>query len=423
MASGLARRIAGRSAAFYAATGAAALLPLASVPYLTRTLGPEAWGELAIAQAVATVLAVLVDYGHAQSATRALLHANDPAEARRIATTILASKLVLAVAGGGILAFLGAVDLLRIRGDLLAAAIVAGSAQGLWPLWLIQAGGRIVPFLLCDIVGKASSVGALFLLVCDPAHAPRVLWLQAAAAGISFAVGFALAGIRPKGPVPRVAEIWRALRKHRHGFLFRATILGYTTTNVLVLGLVAPAHEVGLFAAADRTVRLVASFAVPLGQALYPLLARSWREDPLLAARLAARATLVVTGVGLALGLGIYFAADPIIRVFLGGEFSMAAVVLRILAPLPPLICVSNILGLQWMFAIGAEKAFVKILAIAATACVSTGAILAPTFGASGMSVAATLAEGLVTGGILLHLLRTRRLPSAGWSGIGVHAH
>lgn len=72
MASGLARRIAGRSAAFYAATGAAALLPLASVPYLTRTLGPEAWGELAIAQAVATVLAVLVDYGHAQSATRAL---------------------------------------------------------------------------------------------------------------------------------------------------------------------------------------------------------------------------------------------------------------------------------------------------------------------------------------------------------------
>lgn len=72
MASGLARRIAGRSAAFYAATGAAALLPLASVPYLTRTLGPEAWGELAIAQAVATVLAVLVDYGHAQSATPAI---------------------------------------------------------------------------------------------------------------------------------------------------------------------------------------------------------------------------------------------------------------------------------------------------------------------------------------------------------------
>lgn len=46
--------------------------PLASVPYLTRTLGPEAWGELAIAQAVATVLAVLVDYGHAQSATPAI---------------------------------------------------------------------------------------------------------------------------------------------------------------------------------------------------------------------------------------------------------------------------------------------------------------------------------------------------------------
>lgn len=423
MAARLARRIVGRSVAFYAANFVNLLLPLVSVPYLTRTLGPTAWGELAMAQAVATVLAVLVDYGHAQSGTRALLGAASGGEAGRMAGAILAAKLWLGVVGAAALVLLAALGIVPSRPDLLAGALAAGIALGLSPLWLAQAGDGIGRFLAVDVTMKAASVAGLFLFVHGPADVARVLWLQAGASGLAVLGGLLLAPVRPAPPIPRPAETARLLLEQRHGFLFRATILTYTTANTLVLGLVASAHEVGIFAAADRAVRLVACFAGPLGQALYPVLARTFREDPAAAARLAGRATLGVVGIGAALGLGLFVAADTLAPRLLGAAFADSASVLRVLAPLPLLICVSNLLGIQWMFSIGAESAFVRILALAGAVCLPTGAVLGTALGADGMAGAATLAECVVTGGILVHLARNKSLPSPVVIGSRAHAH
>ena len=423
MAAGLARRIAGRSAAFYAANLAALLLPLASVPYLARVLGPAGWGELAIAQAVATSLAALVEFGHVQSGTRALLRAGSASEAARIAGTILAGKLLLAALGALILAALGGLGFVPVRPALLVAAGAAGISFGLSPLWLVQAGERVAPFLALDVAAKALAVAALPVLVHGPGDAPVVLWLQAGAGAASLIGGLWLA---PHRPAPRAAgtgEIVGLLRDQRYGFLFRATILTYTTANVFVLGLVAAAHEVGLFAAVDRPVRLVACFAGPLGQALYPLLARASQEDPAAAARLVGFTTLTVAAVGIVLSAVLFAAAEPIVHLGLGVECLAAAPVLRMLAPLPALICVSNILGIQWMFSIGAESAFVRILALAGAVCLPTGAVLGAFSGAIGMAGAALLAELVVAGGVLLHLAWTGRLPTWTYVGRRANAH
>lgn len=423
MAGGLEKRVAGRSVAFYAANLASVLLPLASVPYLARVLGPEAWGELAVGQAIATTLAVLVDYGHAQSGTRALLRAGSAADVARVAGTILASKIVLALLAVAALTGLGALGVLPVGRDLLPAAAAAGIALGLSPLWLVQAGDRIARFLALDVTAKASATGAILLLVHGPGDASRVLWLQAFAGTLSFLGGLLLAGVRPRVQAPSIRTIARALHEQRHGFLFRAAILTYTTANVLVLGLVAPPREVGLFAAADRTTRLIACFAGPLGQALYPVLARSWQADPASAARLAARVALLVAGLGMALGLAQFVAADAVAMLLLGSGFEEAGAVLRVLAPLPALICLSNILGIQWMFSIGEEGAFVRILALAGLVCVPAGALLGATSGAVGMALAATVAESVVTGGVLVHLARKRSLPGRRMIGSRAHAH
>jgi PST family polysaccharide transporter len=415
--------IARRAAAFYAANLVSSLLPLVSVPYLTRTLGPAAWGQLAIAQAVAAVLTVLVDYGHAQSATRALLRATTIPERRALATDTLIGKVFLAVLGAAGVALVALVGVLPLGGEFLVAAVASGTAAGLSPLWLAQAGDRIGRFLAIDVVAKATSVGAVLLWVSGPPGAPLVLWLQAAAGGVALALGLATARIPPALSLPRPGRVLRGLVEQRQGFLFRATILSYTTANTLLLGLVATAHEAGLYAAADRAVRVVACFAGPLGQAVYPLLVRAWREDPAAASGLAAKLTLGAGTVGAVLSAGLMFGADRIAIVIFGPGFAEAAQVLRLLAPLPLLICVSNVLGMQWMFSIGAEAAFTRILAVAGLVCVTSGAVLGSAFGANGMAVAATVAEFVVTGGIVLHLWWTRRMPATGTLGSGVHAH
>ncbi|MCX7630487.1 MAG: oligosaccharide flippase family protein [Geminicoccaceae bacterium] len=415
--------VARRSAALYAANLVTLSLPLASVPYLARVLGPVAWGELAIGQAIATVLAVLIDYGHGQSGTRDLVRACASGDGRRFAATVLASKLVLAIAAATLVVTVAGFGLLPVRPDLVPAAIAAGVAIGSSPLWLVQAGDRIGRYLALDVTVKVAAVAALFVLVDEPSDAPRVLWLQAGAGTVSLAGGLFLSQIRPAFWLPTPAAIARLLHEQRYGFLFRTTILTYTTANVLVLGFLARPQDVGLFAAAERAVRVVANFAGPLGQALFPILARSWREDPVAAARLARRATVVVAGIGALFGLCFLVGAEQIALFLLGSQFAGAAPLLAILAPLPLLIGVSNILGVQWMFSIRAEDALVRILVVAGAACLPTGALLATIYGAPGMAVAATVAETLVTAGILAHLARSKSLPTAFALRRPGHAH
>lgn len=412
-----------RAVTFYAAAAVNVMLPLVTVPYLARVLGPASWGDLAVGQAVAAMVAALVEYGHGQSATRALLCAPDLAARGRLASQILLGKLVLGAAAGLLVWLSKVVGLVRLPGELLAAAIAAGLAAGASPLWIAQAGGRVERFLLIDVTLRSAGAGLVFVLVTDPQEVGRVLWLQAAATGGSLILGLLTSPIRPARVRIDPASILRLLHEQRHGFLFRAVILTYTSLNPIVLSLVATAHQVGLYAAADKLVRLIACFAGPLGQALYPALARDAREDPGRARRLAARTTVGVASVGAVLSLAILLWAEPLVRLGLGSSFHEAAAALRIMAPMPLLISLSNILGVQWMFSIGAERAFVRVLAAAGGLCLATGALLGASFGAAGMAVATVSAEVVVTGGVVLHLARAGALPVARRVREGAHAH
>lgn len=49
--------------ALYGVQFANYLLPLITLPYLTRVLGPESWGSLVVVQSFAQYLSLLVEYG------------------------------------------------------------------------------------------------------------------------------------------------------------------------------------------------------------------------------------------------------------------------------------------------------------------------------------------------------------------------
>ena len=59
-------------------------LPLVTVPYLSRVLGPEGWGLVAMAQAFGTYGNLIVDYGFVYSATREIATAGTKAEVEEI---------------------------------------------------------------------------------------------------------------------------------------------------------------------------------------------------------------------------------------------------------------------------------------------------------------------------------------------------
>ena len=58
------------AAALYGVQIGRKLIPLASIPYLARVLGPEGWGKVAFVTAMAELIAILIEFGFCLSATR-----------------------------------------------------------------------------------------------------------------------------------------------------------------------------------------------------------------------------------------------------------------------------------------------------------------------------------------------------------------
>jgi PST family polysaccharide transporter len=95
--------------------------------------------------------------------------------------------------------------------------------------------------------------------------------------------------------------------------------------------------------------------------------------------------------------------------VVLGPGFDSAVVVLRILALLPPLIAISNVLGIQWMLALGLDRLVNTIVISACVLNVGLALILVPRYQQVGMATAVVASEALVAFG-LYAVLRIRNL-------------
>jgi len=236
-----------------------------------------------------------------------------------------------------------------------------------------------------------------------------VLLLQAAAGFLAFGGGWAL--VRRDAPLrwPGRQATRDALRMGWSMFVFRASAGLYTAGNAFILGLFAPPQVVGYYAGAEKIGRAIVGLLGPAGQALYPRVSRlagHARTEALRMVRLGLAA--MGTG-GVLLGITAFLAAPVLVRLLLGPGFEPAVAVLRVLALIPPLAAVSNVLGIQWMLPLGLDRPFTRIVIWAGLLNVALAVWLAPSLGERGMAWAVVAAEAFAAGGMWLYL-RIRRL-------------
>jgi O-antigen/teichoic acid export membrane protein len=99
---------------------------------------------------------------------------------------------------------------------------------------------------------------------------------------------------------------------------------------------------------------------------------------------------------GLALSIALFVGAPLIVKVFLGSKYIPSVQVIAIMSPLPVLIAVSNILGVQLLFPFGHEKRVLSVVLTAGLINLALAFILAPRWQASGMATAVVISEVVV---------------------------
>lgn len=387
------------------------LLPLVTVPYLARVLGPAGWGRLAMALALGIYITHMVEYGFHLSATREVARSRgDRARLADLAAGVLGARALLAVLILPIPLMLAArLPVLGEHPGLLWGAYLWGVAQGSSFGWYLVGMERMRQAALLDTGTRALATAGIFILVRAPEDAALVLLLQAAAGFLAFCGGWFM--IRREAPIrwPAWQATQDALRMGWSMFVFRASAGLYTAGNAFILGLFAPPQVVGYYAGAEKIGRAIIGLLGPAGQALYPRVSRLADHARTEALRMV-RLGLAAMGLGgVLLGVAAFLGAPVLVRLLLGPGFEPAVAVLRVLALVPPLAAASNVLGIQWMLPLGLDRPFTRIVIGAGLLNLALAIWLAPSFGGRGMAWAVVAAEAFAAVGMWLYL-RSRRL-------------
>lgn len=377
------------------------IIPLITLPYLVRTLGPVGYGSLGFSLAIIQYFCLLTDYGFNLSVTRQIAVIKDNKnKVSELFWNILSCKLILAILSLIILCF--ATVLSKQLQNILPVVVSAyGMVLGnvLFPSWLFQGKESMGWIAIANIAARLSAVPLIFIFV----NSSTDVWVAAFITGITSII----AGIIGLWFIYRQEWIcwcgpnWNRIclefRKGWHIFLSTAAISLYTTSTTVILGFIAGPVAVGFYVAADKLRLAVQGLIGPVSQALYPRINATMAKDKEKAFSIIRKLLKWQVSFTFLLSIGLFFGASSVIDIVYGENYYPSVSVLYWLAWLPVIIGLSNVFGVQTLLVLGLNSLFSRILICAGIVNLLLLVPLAIFLAEEGAAISVFVTEILVT--------------------------
>lgn len=384
------------------------LVPLVTLPWLTRTLGLEAYGQLGFATAVISYFILLTEWGFPLGATREVAIVKGDKTARsEVFWDVMIAKLFLAFVSAVVLVVLVFhVPKLQEIAILLLITWLGVLAAAVSPLFYLQGVEKMSLMAVLNLAAKTASIPLIFVFVQNANDVLTAALIQATTLLIASALNL-LSLARMSEIVwvrPRIGRVFRVVRSTSSLFISNAAISLYTNSTTVILGFVANEAAVGMFVAAYTLIKAALSLMVPVSQALFPRLSYLLVHERPRAEQMLRRLFVLQSGFGFLVSLGVLVFSPFVVPLLLGGAFVKALPVLWWLAALPFLISASNVLGIQIMVPLGHNAAFSQILVVAGLINIILAFPLSTLAGAMGAAGSMVIAELVVTALMIFYI-------------------
>lgn len=342
------------------------LLPLITLPYVTRVLGVEAWGTVALVQVVLSYFLLVTNWGFNLSATRKVAaHRNDAKQLSKIfMATWFAQWILCLMACLVLFLFVGLIPYFEksARYYLFGCTLIFGNV--LFPVWFLNGLERMKELATLQIATRFLAVPLTFLLIAGPTDAPLLLGISGLTGILSGAMSvlWIKKNLDLSWKMPTRAQIYAELKEGSSVFLSTIWISCYTSITPIILGSVSGVSAVGYYAFADRFRSLGQSLVSPISNALFPRLSHLFSQDKQAAKALLFKSSKIILLLSASISLTLWLMTPYIVLLMGGDDFVPAIVALKWLAPLPFVISLSNILGIQIMIPNQKTYAFNRIL-------------------------------------------------------------
>ena len=337
----------------YGVTFAQYLVPLLTLPYLTRVLGAEIYGQVVLLTAFTSYFQLLIEFGfNLSAATSVSVHRDSRVDLANIRNAVLRGRLALALMASVIFS---CVLLLSPFADgfagLAIAYFVSAMLSAFIPIFMFR-GLEVMPSLSAVLVGSRLLFAALvFLLVRGTED---VFWVPIAnSLGSVVVIGYAMWHFKHKLRLPhRIADWPEVAVTARASFPYFIDAVSSTAFGALTVLFISISDlslkEIALWGASYQLIAAAQSMYGPIMASLLPRMARSL--DWALVRRLI---TLLGPAVLVACA-ALFAAADSVMRTVYGSEFANGDV-LRALLPVLAISFPALLLGAPVLGAIGRQ--------------------------------------------------------------------
>ena len=330
------------------------VIPLITLPYLSRVLGVAKFGLVFFAFAFMQYFIILTDFGFGLSATREIaINRHNQNNLSNIFNSVTTLKLIFLLISFLIL-LISFIFVPKIRTEwivfLLSFLMVIGNA--IYPVWFFQGMERMKYITFLNILSKTIFLVLIFIFVKQDTDYKIVPLLNSLGFLVSGIIGFifAIQNFNIKLYIPKIQSIKKQFKYSAEFFISRVSVSLYTNTNSFCLGLIGSNIMVGYYVAAEKIYQAISGLQAPLSQALYPFVAKNKNV------KLFRRIFLIAVSINCLICLAGFIFTKDIITIFYGADMQEAYKVFRIFCIIALVTFPSIMIGYPLLGAMGYTK-------------------------------------------------------------------
>lgn len=307
------------------------VMPLLTLPYLTRVLEPQGYAVYAYVVSFMTFAQTFVEFGFNLSGTKQVVEARDAHALGRVTGSITQARLALCVLAGIACAIIGTfIPIMRENAFYACLAYIAVCGRALAPDFLFQGKEQMAPITVRYFLSKGTSTVLTFVLVHSMADILWVPMLDIAASAIALAWSFSSArkmfGLKIEWVATRL--YLKELARSGYYCLSNMSSTAFSGFTTLLIGIaIKDPAQISYWSLSMTAIGAVQSLYSPIINSLYPHMVA--QGDFAFAKRLAFISVPFVFG-----GTALFLIMSEFIMLVLGGaEYLPGAYVLRLVTP------------------------------------------------------------------------------------------
>ena len=369
------------------------LVPLVTTPWLSRTIGAEGNGMFTYTQSIANYFVLFAQLGITNYGVREIARCSNNRELRSQTfwnifamnaawgTCVVIAYLVYAAAFGTYRPLL-LVWLFWVVGSVLDAT------------WLLNGCQEFGVPMMRNACTRLLGMAAILLFV----HTEEDTWIYVSAIAVPYMLNAALVWPFVRRYVdfkkPTVQGALAHLKPNLLLFVPVVAVSLYTLLDKVMLGAMAGMEQTGYYDYAEKISKMPMAIVTALGAVVLPRMTEvigRGRHDE--AKGLVYTTMWFMEAVAMGLAFGIAAVANEFVPVFFGRGYEECVPLMCILGVIIPLICATNVMGVQYLVPLGRDRQFtVSVLAGAAVNIVINLAFI-PQYGAAAAACATVAAE------------------------------